>query len=362
VQGPQPSTRTAGEACPHCASAQPRDAAAVKCESCQGLLLVDGRYRVGSKLGRGGLSVVFEGVEALSGKRVAIKVVSLESAREWKGLELFERGTQIVQNLQHPALPKISAFVRDERGRMYQVREIMDGGSLESRVRDGKRFDRRQVHWLLKGLLEVVDYLQQQTPAILHRDIKPGNVMFRAPSEIAPVLVDFDCAALREERGTQTTIVVSPGYTAPEQLMGDTQPASDLYSVGMTMLFALSHQPPNELQKQHGRFMVSELLAPLEPATAHVLGRLIEPDLTRRYTHARAALKDLRGHEPFELRPSRRTKPTFWNRKLEFGGVSLFRIGVGLLLGAILYFTMLVRCSQEREAEAHQVRGIGAER
>jgi serine/threonine protein kinase len=343
--------------CPHCGVEQESESTPALCGKCGGLLLVDGRYQVGRKLGRGGLSVVFEGHDAMSGKRVAIKTVSLESAREWKGLELFERGTQIVQGLRHAALPKILAFVRDDHGRMYQVREIMDGGSLESRVREGARLDRRDAHHLLKALLEVVEYLQQQTPAILHRDIKPGNVMFREPTGLTPVLVDFDCAALSEERGTQTTIVVSPGYTAPEQLMGDTQPASDLFSVGMTMLFALSHQAPSELQRENGRIVASHLLRPLEPATAHVLSRLIEPDLKRRYTSARAALQELRGVEPLQTGTSTRPQP-FWNRKLEVGGVSLFRIAVGITLGIFLYFLLALRWTQSRQADEHSVRGL----
>ena len=309
-------------------------------------------------LGRGGTSVLFEGTDTVTGQLVAIKVLSLATVGEWKTLELFERGTQIVQGLTHDGLPKILGFTRDEGGRMYQIRELFNGGTLESRVREGAHFDRREVHGLLKSLLEVVDYLQRRTPPVLHRDIKPSNVIFRKPSDVAPVLVDFDSAAVARDQVTQTTIVVSPGYTAPEQLMGDAGPASDLFSVGMTVLFAMSREPPSRIERKQGRLAVSHLLSTLEPATAHVLGGLIEPDPSRRYANARDALNDLRGLQRLPKRGSQVPEQPFWNRALEFRGVSLFRIIIGTLLGVLVGYIVLVRWTEQQRADAASVRGL----
>jgi eukaryotic-like serine/threonine-protein kinase len=345
-------------ACVHCGSSA--SAAEAVCPECRGLRLVAGRYRIGRRLGEGGTAVVHEGLDERTQHRVAIKIMSLDRAREWKALDLFERGARIVAELEHPAIPKHFAFERDAAGRLYQARELMDGDSLAGRIAAGTRFDRRQVHTVLKALLEVLDYLHKRIPPVIHRDLKPANVMFRSSAGLRPVLVDFDTAGAGEPRGTGTTIVVSPGYTAPEQLTGDAQPASDLYSLGMTMVFMLTHEHPSDLPRQGGRLDITGVLASLEPATRHVISRLIEPDLSLRYASAMQALEDLRGLSPLRKAGEPAARSSWWARPLEIGGVSLFRIALGVLVGLGIGYGLLAWYRQGSGDDVVENRGMDA--
>lgn len=186
------------------------------------------------------------------------------------------------------------AFEKDE-GRFYQVREHYAGGSLQALVEGGASADRRQVHLLLRDLLQLLSYLHERVPPVLHRDIKPSNILFAGSQLERPCLVDFDASAAHRAEGSGTTIVVSPGYSAPEQLAGAEEPASDLYSLGMTMLYLINGRHPGELPREQGALDVDGVLASLEPATRIVIKRLIAVDVSARCKSAGEALRLLAG-------------------------------------------------------------------
>ena len=108
------------------------------------------------------------------------------------------------------------------------------------------------------------------------------------------MLVDFDTIAAPEGLGSGLTIVGTPGYTAPEQFAGDASPASDLYSLGATLLFVVTHVDADKLPRDHGRFALGDRLMGLPDRVRTVLARMIEPDRAARYPGATAALADLR--------------------------------------------------------------------
>jgi serine/threonine protein kinase len=344
--------------CPHCDRARELTTAD-RCSGCSGLWVVANRYELGHVLGQGGTATVFAGSDRTTGAAVAIKVLTVRDPRDWKAVELFERGSAILAGLDHPATPRMHAFVKDGM-RAYQVRDYYAAGNLESLVRGGLRLDRKRVHVLLKALLELVDHLHTRVPAVLHRDIKPANIMFASPEALRPALVDFDAASADGPNSTGTTIVVSPGYSAPEQLAGNAQPASDLYSLGMTMLFVLTGQTPLELPRKDGTPDAGEALTALEPATRRVIERLIALDLTVRYASAREALRDLAGLLPAKLAVR---APNPLALKVEALGASMFRIAVGLLVGiALLWVLLSVRAMNSSGAETTDERGMSHQR
>src|SRR5262249_23058577 len=155
-----------------------------------------------------------------------------------------------------PALPKVYAFEQDDAGRLLLVREAFDGGTVEERILgEERRLEPRLVRHLLERLLGLFSYLQELVPPVLHRDVKPPNIMFRAATDWEPVLVDFDSVALPDSRRSGLTIVGTPGYAAPEQFAGECSPASDLYGVGATMIFVVTHAEPDRLPRlEGGRF------------------------------------------------------------------------------------------------------------
>jgi serine/threonine protein kinase len=295
---------TSGEAsfpCPFChADMKKQDE---RCGSCGRAPVVAGAYRACGLLGRGGMGAVLAAERTDDGRPAAIKVLWLGQGVDWKAAELFERSTQVLQKLRHRALPEVHAFERDERGTLLLVRDRFDGGSLGERIRNGRpRLDRDGLRNLLEQLLRLLSYLHGQVPPVLHRDIKPDNILFRTPGDWDAVLVDFDSVAAPGPQDKRLTIVCTPGYTAPEQLAGNPSPASDLYSLGATMLFAATGTEPDELPRRDGRFQVDHLLAGLEPRVRQVILRLVQPSLADRTSSAEDALRELAAPEVAAVR------------------------------------------------------------
>jgi hypothetical protein len=285
-----------GLPCPSCRASMPVGSGEAPrfCPACGATLVVCGRYRLCELLGQGGMGVVYGAVREPDGVPVAVKLLSLGHGSDWKTYELFERGSKVLQGLSHRGLPAVHAFEQDPAGRLILVRERFDGGTLEHRiVADQRRLDPAGFRRLLDGMLELLEFLHGQVPPVFHRDIKPPNIMFRTAADWDPVLVDFDTVAAPGAQQGRLTIVCSPGYTAPEQLTGEVSPASDLFSLGATMLFVATGTQADEQPREHGRFSMTGALANLEPTLLTVLRRLVEPDLARRYASAADARADL---------------------------------------------------------------------
>jgi TPR repeat protein len=257
------------------------------CEACGDALVMCKKFRIVGHVGR----TVFRGVRTTDGHAVAIKIHVPPSDQDWTAWELFERSCRVLEHLHHPALPKVHAFERTDEGRLVLVREDFGGGTLEERMSErDDRLTPKEAADLLHKLLELLAYLQDRVPPVIHRDIKPSNIMFRDDQSWAPVLVDFDTIVSRR---SGLTIVGTPGYAAPEQFAAESVPASDVYGVGTTMLFVATHTEPDELPRVEGRFDLGARLDPLDEDVRSVLLRMIEPDLSKRYATARAALDDL---------------------------------------------------------------------
>ncbi len=252
-------------------------------------------YRPIALLGQGGMSTIYAAVDTrvANAPVVAIKMLTLGApAADWKTRELFERSTRVLQDLSHPALPKVHAFEQDDTGRFFLVREAFDGGTLQERIaRDQRHVDEASLRRLLVRLLELLDYLHQRLPPVIHRDIKPANIMFRTEGDWDPVLVDFDTVMAPAENRSGMTIIGTPGYAAPEQFVGDASPSSDLYGLGATMLFVLTHVDADRLPRKDGRFDVEDRLASLHPTLASALRTLVEPEKSKRFASAADALQ-----------------------------------------------------------------------
>ncbi len=290
--------------CPFCDTTVP---AADACPQCKKPLVLCGHYRPTALLGRGGMSTVYAATDTndAGAPVVAIKMLSLGApAADWKTRELFERSTRTLQDLSHPALPKVHGFQQDDTGRYFLVRDTFDGGTLRERIaRDHRHLDEAGLRRLLVALLDLLDYLHRRLPPVVHRDIKPANIMFRTERDWDPVLVDFDSIAAPAEGRSGMTIVGTPGYAAPEQFVGDSSPSSDLYGLGATMLFVLTHVDADALPREEGRFAVEDRLATLDSTLAAVLRKLVEPEKSKRYARASEVLADLEGKSVATVAP-----------------------------------------------------------
>lgn len=264
------------------------------------------RYRAVRLLGEGGSARTFLCDDAQAGRQVALKELRVEHLESWKHLELFEREARVLAALRHHGIPEVfDSFERaDAQGRkaLYLVQEYVEGSSLRERIEKGPLLGELEVVELTLALLDVLDYLHGRAPPVYHRDIKPSNVILRPGGH--PALIDFGgvCFGWRPDGGT--TVVGTYGYMAPEQLMGQVGPRSDLYSLGATLLHLVTGQPPSAFSSDAGRLEVPAEL-PVRPALRRLLGALLEPAPRDRPQTARAARELLLAPADRALVPAR---------------------------------------------------------
>lgn len=176
-----------------------------------------------------------------SGRRAVLKVLELAHARTWKAVELFEREADVLESLNHPGIPTYRrSFTRkhDHGVTLALLRDYVHGETLEARleaVEPAPVFDDADLVAFFDEVLDILEYLHNLNPPVVHRDITPAHLV--QDDEDSYHLVGFGSlqSVLPRTRGG-STFVGSRGYMPVEQMMGKAKPASDLYALGMTAL------------------------------------------------------------------------------------------------------------------------------
>jgi hypothetical protein len=237
-----------------------------------------GRYVVTGSLGEGSQGSTFEAVDKKEGRLVAIKRFDVRGAKAWKDVELAEREARVLASLHHPKLPSyIEHF--EEEGRLYLVMQKIEGKSLAQAMKEGKRLDESAVLGLLRDAADTLGYMHGQ--GVVHRDVKPGNVIQRPDGTFA--FVDFGAVRDRMRLEGGSTVVGTFGYMAPEQFQGRAQPSSDVYAIGATSLAMLTGKQPEDLPHRGlGIDVETALRGVASKGLTAALGRMLEPDPERR--------------------------------------------------------------------------------
>lgn len=258
-------------------------------------VVVSDRYRLQKRLGRnaGRQTWLAQDLQTETNESVVLKLLAFGGDVQWEDLKLFEREGQILKQLDHPRIPKYrDYFAIDDRTLWFGlVQEYIPGASLRELLNLGKRFTEAEARQIAKEVLEILIYLHGLHPPLLHRDIKPNNLVSGDDQQI--YLVDFgavqDRAALE---GASFTVVGTYGYTPMEQFGGRATPASDLYALGATIIHLLTRTTPADLPNSDLRIQFRQLLE-IQPHFADWLSKMAEPALERRFQTAKEALHAL---------------------------------------------------------------------
>jgi serine/threonine protein kinase/tetratricopeptide (TPR) repeat protein len=273
-----------------------------------------GDYELLEEIGRGGQGVVFRARQKSLNRTVALKIVRLGQWASKAHLKRFRLEAEAAARLEHPGIVPIHE-VGEGDGSCYFSMKFIEGGQLDEVVRRAP-LSIRQAAELMARVARTVHYAHEH--GILHRDIKPGNILLDAKGE--PHLTDFGLARLVESESsvTQTLDVLgTPSYMAPEQAVGKNaavSSATDVYGLGAVLYQLLTGHPPFAGGTTYETIKLLESTEPrpprlLNPTVDRDLSRVclkcLEKDPKRRYSSALALAEDLERwlkHEPIEAR------------------------------------------------------------
>ncbi|HYV65679.1 MAG TPA: serine/threonine-protein kinase [Myxococcales bacterium] len=176
---------------------------------------------------------------------VALKELVFALVPTAEQLDAFEREAKVLESLSHPQIPRFVESFREGEGpalRLYLAQELVEGEPLVGRLRAGA-IDEAEARGIARQLLQILRYLHER--GIVHRDVKPANVLRRPDGTL--VLVDFGAARALEGVTYGATLVGTFGYMPPEQLGGTVDATSDLYALGATLVHLLGRKAPADI-------------------------------------------------------------------------------------------------------------------
>ncbi|MBD2777113.1 serine/threonine protein kinase [Iningainema tapete] len=261
--------------------------------------ILNKRYQIQQQLGRQTGRRTLLALDLQTSQQVVVKLLYLGQDFNWQDLKLFQREAETLKALNHPAIPSYLDYfdidTAQDKG-FGLVQSYVAAKSLEEHLQAGRTFSEAEVKELAKSLLTILTYLHTQQPPVIHRDIKPSNILLtnRSGNSVGQVyLVDFGSVqTLAAHEGGTITVVGTYGYMPPEQFGGRVTQASDLYSLGATLIYLVTGLHPTELPQQDLRLQF-RTIANISAEFADWLEWMTEPSLDQRFVSAQQAIEVL---------------------------------------------------------------------
>lgn len=248
-------------------------------------------YEIERELGsnRAGGRVTYLATALQNQSRVVIKQFQfVKTHSSWSEYDAYQREIEVMQGLDHPGIPCYLDSFQTEDG-FCMVQDYKQAQSL----RTTRSFSQAEIRQIAIALLEILVYLQHRMPSIIHRDIKPDNIL--VDEQINVYLVDFGFARVGDgEVGVSSVVKGTLGFMPPEQLFNrQLTEASDLYGLGMTLICLLTGTKSDDIGNLVDisyRVNFKQLLPKLNVHWVNWLEKMVEPRLKDRYTNAMTAL------------------------------------------------------------------------
>ena len=306
--------------------------------------LLGERYEVGAMIGTGGMADVYVAYDRRLNREVAVKILRSDLARDPAFVARFDKEALAVAALNNPGIVSVYDSGQEETsaGKMpYIVMEFVEGQTLREILQGGTRLPLERALEITEGVLNALLYSHKS--GIVHRDIKPGNIMISASGEVK--VMDFGIARALSDAGATLTstwnIVGTAQYLSPEQASGtQVDERSDLYSVGCLLYEMLAGktpftgETPVAIAYQHVSAPVppiTSVMTSLDPALNNFFAVALAKDPKDRYQSASAMLKDLkklsRGEKITTQIPRRRRLSLSRNRVAATGFAILALVG-----------------------------------
>ncbi|MDW8449097.1 MAG: serine/threonine-protein kinase [Anaerolineae bacterium] len=296
--------------------------------------LINGRYRIVEKIAEGGQSIVYLATdERAFGHRVVVKEFKIGAgtpASREAALHQFEASARMLAQLHHPGIIQVIEYVLNGDVPLL-ITEYAEGETLQHRMQlEAFGLPEEQVLDIAEQLCDVLSYLHSQTPPVIYRDLTPGNIIISPTGRIK--LIDFGIArTVKVGKTSDTEPLGTTGYAAPEQYGNlQTGPYSDIYSLGATLLYALTGYDPSLTPFMLPRAdLIHPDLKEVSPALADAIEKATRLDITERYQSVEEFRRD--------IRRARRRSPD-----ISIGRTPIRGAYVGAIAG--LAFVMFVLC------------------
>jgi eukaryotic-like serine/threonine-protein kinase len=358
--------------CPTCAAqvdvSGEEPCASIQCPTCSGAMRVKRQFdhfELLELLGAGGMGTVYRALDRNLGRHVALKLLQEEHSQNPEFNAQFAREAAITASINHPHVVKVFSTGEDH-GRVYIAMELVDKGSLDERLNLEERMAEEDV--LTTGIQIAQGLNAALQVGLIHRDIKPGNILFgdRRTAKI----VDFGLAVLMEHAGTvMGEVWGTPPYVAPEKL--DNQPEdvrSDIYSLGAALYHALAGKPPCDIEtNQMSVLLEAKRKLPglrsaakdVSEAAAFAVDTALKFDPADRFQTYPEMIKALEyaRSELYAAKERRARGPKIQPKWLVYAGAA-----VALVVGMIVFFSNRGGKSGPAEADDDPKSGSGADR
>lgn len=274
----------------------------VDCGQCGAISVVPlqfGNFLLLNSLGVGGMGTVYKAIDLSLNRYLALKILRRKLASKPEFIESFSREARAAAAVNHPNIAQVYSF-GEHQGQYYLAMELLERGSLDDRMTTLGKIPEKDV--LEIGMQVASGLRAAEQRGLLHRDIKPGNILFN--DDGMPKIVDFGLArASNQAQASSEPIWGTPYYIAPEKLRGQPEDArSDIYSLGATLYHALAGRPPfdaataSEVVTKHATqpaFSLKTYAPDIQPSTAHVIGRMLSKNPAERYQTYEALIHEL---------------------------------------------------------------------
>lgn len=306
--------------------------------------LVDGKYKILSEIGHGGMSVVYMAINEKANKTWAIKEVRKDGVLDFEAVRqglIVE--TDLLKKLRHPNLPSIIDVIENSDNFLI-VMDYIEGNSLSTALEEyGAQTQEDVIEWALQ-LCDVLGYLHSREPAIIYRDMKPANIMLKPDGTV--MLIDFGTAREYKARNiADTTCLGTIGYAAPEQFggMGQTDARTDIYCLGATLYHLVTgcnpSEPPYEIKP------IREINPALSGGLERIITKCVQRNPDDRYQSCAELMYALEHFEEIDDRYRRRQK-----RKLgAFAASAVLAVGFAVT-GAVLGHIALLRATDNYQS------------
>ncbi|MBR4083930.1 MAG: serine/threonine protein kinase [Lachnospiraceae bacterium] len=261
--------------------------------------LVDGKYKILSEIGHGGMSVVYMAINEKANKTWAIKEVRKDGVLDFEAVRqglIVE--TDMLKKLKHAYLPSIVDVIENENSFLI-VMDYIEGNALSTTLMEYGPLPQEYVIEWAKQLCDVLGYLHSRTPAIIYRDMKPANIMLKPDGTIT--LIDFGTAREYKEKNlADTTCLGTIGYAAPEQFggMGQTDARTDIYCLGTTLYHLVTghnpSEPPYEVKP------IREINPTLSSGLENIILKCVQKDPEERYQSCAELMYDLEHYDEID--------------------------------------------------------------